>query len=320
MKRNTMIRTLLLTVCFSLAGAASAMASTKITDVSLNVDSQIEAGDSECSVDVSANSHEYYVDDVEVTNEPKDEWEDNDKPKLKVTVRAESGYTFDSGLGKSDVDLDGSDGKVTSVSRSSSRLYVYITLDAIDDDRDYDLYVDNLEWDGSGGVGYWDGCDDADHYELRLYRGSNSVKSSLTTDNTSYDFSSYITESGTYTFRVRAVRNSSNRGSWEESDEWYVSSSDVPNINSNPVSLSSSGAWLLDSVGWWYCNADRSYTVNNWQYINDRWYYFNGNGYMQTGWIAWNSKWYYCGSDGAMWYSATTPDGYYVGSDGAWVQ
>ena len=38
-------------------------------------------------------------------------------------------------------------------------------------------------------------------------------------------------------------------------------------------SSSYKGAWLRDSVGWWYCNADKSYTVNNWQYIDDRWYF-----------------------------------------------
>lgn len=318
MKRWGVAKTLLVSGCFSLIGAVSAMASIKIDSVSLDINSSIEAGDSNTNVEVFANSHEYYVDDVEVTNEPRDEWEDRDKPKLKVTVRANEDYSFESGLGKDDVDLDGSDGKVTSVSRSSSRLYVYITLDALEDDWDYDLYVEDLEWDSAGSVGYWEGCDDADHYELKLYRDGDAVKTALTTDSTSYDFSGYITQAGTYKFMARAVRSSSNKGSWEESDEWYVSSSQVSAVNPNPAQSAYSGAWLKDSVGWWYCNADKSYTTNNWQYINDRWYYFNGSGYMQTGWINWNFKWYYCGSDGAMWYNAVTPDGYYVGSDGAW--
>ena len=41
MKRNSRIRTILASICFSLIGTFSAMASTKITDVSLDVDAQI---------------------------------------------------------------------------------------------------------------------------------------------------------------------------------------------------------------------------------------------------------------------------------------
>ena len=119
--------------------------------------------------------------------------------------------------------------------------------------------------------------------------------------------------------------NSSDKGSWEESDSWYVSSEEADELSADRKTYGSaaqgySGAWLRDDVGWWYCNADKSYTTNNWQYINDRWYFFNAAGYMVTGWIPWNGRWYYCGEDGAMYYNATTPDGYYVGDDGAWIQ
>lgn len=58
----------------------------------------------------------------------------------------------------------------------------------------------------------------------------------------------------------------------------------------------SKGAWLRDSVGWWYCNA--SYTVNNWQSILMTGGIFNAAGYIVTGWIG--GRWYYCGDDGAM--------------------
>lgn len=85
--------------------------------------------------------------------------------------------------------MSGDDGKVTSVSRSGSyTFYVNITLDALDDDNDYDLYVDGLEWDESDGNAYWDDAEDAKRYEVRLYRGGNSVTSVVSTSDTSYDF------------------------------------------------------------------------------------------------------------------------------------
>jgi len=301
---------------------ALAATGTQISSVSLYISSEIEAGESDSDVTVTSSSSKFSIDDVEVTNKPDEEWKDGNKPKLKVTLEAEDDYYFASGFSKSSVSLSGSDGTVSSVSRSSSE------LDALEDDEsDHELAVSNLEWDESNGTGYWDESEDANKYEVRLYRGSNAVTSVLTTTYTSYDFSSYMTNSGTYSFKVRGVYNSSNKGSWEESDGWYVSADEAEEISSKsssgvsgPGSGTGTGAWQKDSTGWWYCNADKSYTVSNWQYIDDCWYYFNGSGYMVTGWINWNSTWYYCGESGAMLINTTTPDGYEVGSDGAWTQ
>lgn len=251
---------------------------TKITSISLKISSDIEAGSSDSDVEVTASSSKYSVEDTEVTNEPDDEWEDGDKPKLKVTLEAEEDYYFPSGFSKSSVSLSGSEGTVSSVSRSGSdSLIVYITLDKLEDGRSvYDLDVSDLEWDESSGTAYWEACKDANKYEVRLYRGSSAVTSVTTTTSDSYDFSGSITTSGTYTFKVRGVYNSSNKGSWEESDSWYVSSEEVediysgssfsfsPTTSTGPGLSNSSGAWLKDQTGWSYCNADKSYTVNNW--------------------------------------------------------
>lgn len=55
--------------------------------------------------------------------------------------------------------------------------------------------------------------------------------------------------------------------------------------------------------------------------INDsyEWYYFDASGIMLTGWVKWGSQWYYMGDSGKMVVSTTTPDGYMVGPDGAWI-
>ena len=54
------------------------------------------------------------------------------------------------------------------------------------------------------------------------------------------------------------------------------------------------------------------------------WYYFHKEqdgrqGHMYTGWHVIDGKWYYFGSDGRMYYSTKTPDGYTVDASGAWV-
>ena len=332
---------LLLSAMSCLVMSFPSMAATKIGSISLEINSNISAGDYGGDVDVDTDSSKYYVDDVQVTNEPKNGWEDNDKPKIKVTLIADDDYYFPSTLSKSDVDLSGDDGTVTSISRrNNDEMYVNITLDALDgddddDDSDYDLYISDLEWDDADGTASWEEADDARKYEVRLYRDGSSVTSVQTTSNTYYRFASYFTKSADYIFKVRAVYNSSNKGSWYESEGLEVSSSEARDIRENSSSSDygsstaggpgnnsqSSGAWLHDDIGgWWYCNADRSYPVNQWQYINDYWYFFNEKGYMVTGWVLWNNIWYYCSDSGAMLTNTTTPDGYRVGADGAWIQ
>ena len=93
---------------------------TKINSVPLSIESEIEAWDTDSDVTVSTSSSEFDIDDVVITNEPSDEWDDGDKPKLKIILYADDDYYFASGFSKSGVSLSGSDGTVTSVSRSSS--------------------------------------------------------------------------------------------------------------------------------------------------------------------------------------------------------
>ena len=63
--------------------------------------------------------------------------------------------------------------------------------------------------------------------------------------------------------------------------------------------------WQQNSTGWWYQNNDNSYPTNGWQWIdgnNDgtaECYYFDANGYMLV--------------------NTTTPDGYTVDGNGAWI-
>lgn len=78
--------------------------------------------------------------------------------------------------------------------------------------------------------------------------------------------------------------------------------------------------WCLDTKGWWYQYSNGSYPVNCWQQIDGKWYCFGQDGYIRCGWIDWNGKWYYTDASGAMLQNTRTPDGFYVGGDGAWIQ
>ena len=326
--------------------AFPAMASEKIEEVTIDISAVLTDSDN-LEVEAEASDDGCYVDEVTVTNTPSGDWSDSTKPKVKVVLGAESGYTFSTGLGKSDVYLGNDDQKVTSVSRSSSKLSVYVTLPKIEDiDTDYDddddeLDVYELAWDDSyGGVAYWEGSESAKKYQVRLYRDGSAVGSTYTTMNNYYNFCSSFTKSGSYTFKVKAIRGN-NESSWQESDSKDVNSSEASAIYANRTaadryygggssgaggqtgsgSNTAGGAWLRDNNGWWWCNPDKTYPVANWKLINNVWYYFNQSGYMtENQWVMNNGRWYFCGTDGAMVKSQwvqTNGAWYYCGTDGA---
>lgn len=51
----------------------------------------------------------------------------------------------------------------------------------------------------------------------------------------------------------------------------------------------------------------------------ETWYHADSNGVATSGWVLDGGKWYYC-NYGRMLQNEMTPDGYYVGADGVWVQ
>jgi hypothetical protein len=65
------------------------------------------------------------------------------------------------------------------------------------------------------------------------------------------------------------------------------------------------GSWQHDEAGWWWQYTNGGYPANTWKWIDGNGdgtaesYYFDGNGYLIT--------------------NTTTPDGYTVNTDGAWV-
>ena len=86
------------------------------------------------------------------------------------------------------------------------------------------------------------------------------------------------------------------------------------------------GTWIQDSTGWWFRNADGTYPVKQWAYINGAWYHFNAAGYRENGWITLNGIRFYLEADGRMVTGWKQMDGtwYYFDGSGAmrtgWLQ
>ncbi|MBE5976030.1 MAG: hypothetical protein E7251_15680 [Paenibacillaceae bacterium] len=75
---------------------------------------------------------------------------------------------------------------------------------------------------------------------------------------------------------------------------------------------------------WVYYKQDGSLAQSQWvQNHKYDWYYCGEDGFLlKSTWLhdPADGKYYYLGDDWAMLHDTTTPDGYTVGSDGAWVK
>jgi hypothetical protein len=78
--------------------------------------------------------------------------------------------------------------------------------------------------------------------------------------------------------------------------------------------------WKQMNDGRWWNSKGDSWSIG-WDLIDGKWYYFDGNGIMQTGWLKdTDGKYYYLQTDGSMATNITTPDGYKVDAQGVWIQ
>lgn len=281
--------------------------------ITLYVQSDIRAGDWGGSVDVALEEGACSVESVDIVNEGM-YWAGGDEPKVEIWLSADSGYYFKKS-NKSTFTFTGDKVKYVSASTENGReeLRLTIRLEELDVD-DMDLNVDGLYWDEANGIANWEVLAEAKNYKVRLCQDGRTnavddgIGSVYTVAVNSYDFSGKFPGPGSYYFKVRAFDSRGNAGEWQESSSFYVPEEKVREWQ---------GQWIQDGRSWWYRNRDGSYTVNGWQEINGTWYFFDQTGYMVTGWVDWNGKQYYCSDSGAMLVSTFTPDGFYVGEDGA---
>mgnify|MGYP000784795196 FL=1 len=99
--------------------------------------------------------------------------------------------------------------------------------------------------------------------------------------------------------------------------------------------------WITSGNRKWYRHADGSYTKNDWEVIDGKYYRFDKDGWMVTGWKKINDIWYYMDKttgerygkgwhwiDGNCYYmnangemaADTWIDGYYVDASGKWIK
>ena len=222
----------------------------KISEVKFRVNAKPEAGDSIGDPDVQVTKGNVEITEQEFDNDDS-EWERGDKPVIYLTIEAKDGYQ----LSGTKLSATKSAYKVTKRSGDKSEWKVKITMSAVDGDLDT---VEDLSW--SNRTATWDSVSYASKYEVKLYRNSSTV-TTVTITGTSYNFYPYMTKSGDYTFKVRAV-DGSDKGEWsDESDEYYMNSSDVY-TGTPPTDNSSGGSTPANANGQMAKNLGNTYTIH----------------------------------------------------------
>lgn len=344
MKRKISIMAAL-TLVFTIGISGMSFAATKkkeetrtpITSISINVVSDLKADYSyeETSVLITSNDESLYSIGGYEWGETKEAWEPGDEPKLKIEVHARSGYYFNKVSGAAKVIVNGAEYKSVKKQNEDETLVVTVELSPAAGDLEI---TDNAEWLGYPlGKATWDAVDYAGAYELKLTRDNQIIFSVEKVSANSYDFYPQMTKSGTYQFRVRAVPKNTDEEKYLTASDWVYSDTleieedevaefgtntnggnNGPNATIDAISPDNIG-WVNDSVGWWYRNADGSYTKNSWQHIDNKWYLFGYDGYMLTGWQNKNGGTYYLGSNGDMQTGWIQDDRewYYFAADGS---
>lgn len=357
MKRIKWFGTILLAFCVAAGMPGMAFAADKtVSNVTIRVYSELEPGDklpsittansgestsvSSGDICVYVSSGQYHIADAEWVTSTNRTMDVGDKPEMRVRLEANDGYQFKGTYRSSNVSVRGGD--FSSASRSgTSALVVKLKVDPIEGDfgEPEDVY-----WkDNAKGTARWSKPDEGGtgKYEVVLRRGSSKIHT-VETSSTSYNFYPYMTQEGTYTFRVRTIAKTtseSNYGKssdWVESDEIYIAKEDVSDGSGRVETVSSPSTstegplgntqvgWRLTNGSWYYYYPDGTCHKNGWLEIEGKHYLFGEYGQMKKGWQNINGYWYYLADsgelvtgwlkDGNRWYYLNPTQDQYLGT------
>ena len=273
-------------------------------------------------VDVIPDSDGYVIVDAYYTKDD-DEWERNDVPTIKVEIEAEDGYYFNN------LKLNKVNGltrvQSKSIKKDGDKYHAIATIKLKKVAGKLDTPED-LDWNGS--MAEWEDIDGVSYYSVRLRRDDKKL-TTISTNDTRFDFYPWMTKTGDYTFEVRAMASkTSDNSEWsDESDYLEIRSGEVytgsaptttdyrnnsvssngsvgnntytpygnysygPGVNSNaPYQNPTSGT----------ANSTQSYS-SSWQHDSNGWkFYQNGQWVNYEAWVRDGANWYYIAADGYM--------------------
>ena len=146
---------------------------------------------------------------------------------------------------------------------------------------------------------------------------TNSANNANNTNNTN-NSSSQETKASAPTQPESADTNTGGPGAVKERG-WVKDNNGWYYVKGNGIKAV--GEWITDNGETYWIQSDH-YMAKGWKELDGKWYYFCSTGSLAKNvWKAGaNGIWYYLGQDGVMLTNTTTPDGYKVGADGAWIR
>jgi autotransporter-associated beta strand protein len=186
------------------------------------------------------------------------------------------------------------------------------------------------------------------NYVVNLVYDNNSVRLLIGTSDSSSGSHNNSPSNNTNTTNDNATTNSDkaavdnsvtnkiategNTGWQQKKGVWYNLSKDGT-VNTGWLKDTDGKWYYLDKTGemktgwvqsgdgnWYYLDKTGSMQIGWVKNTDENWYYLSQSGAMKTGWFKdTNGKWYYLNQSGTMEHDKYI-DGYYVGSNGAWVE
>lgn len=316
---------LLLCVCLAAAAPVDALAATKpINSVNVKVSSNLKAGNTlpdiqtgsgsapEGGVLVSGGGSTYTVVSAEWLDSSSKELVAADEPRMKVTLEPEdvSEYYFLASYKASNVKVSG--GSFVSARREGDNLVVTLRINPVK--GDYDSPKDVYWNEKNLGEAVWEKPENGSgHYEVQLLRENKNVFKVEDTSSTRYNFYPYMTQTGSYTFKVRTIPSTEQqkkygkRSDWLESGELEITDRYVSdgkgqqNKDSTMVKGADTVGWVKEEGDRWiYRLPDGNLCRGGWRDISGQWYFFDMDGYMATGWRQVDGRWHYLHENGQM--------------------
>jgi len=300
-------------------------------------------------VNLQEGSNEYVITSIEISKD-YDRWKPGKKVTYKIEIEPIEGYSFS----KKNTNVYVTNVGTTAIqSIKSKKIEIRVNyIPKVTLDKPSNIYYED-EY-----TACWDEVEYASAYEVNLYK-DECFYQSIKVEEPEIDLSEYATDYEDITFSVRAVPKDYEESQYLRNSDWTncdepVAASDnttygyfyggYDNYHFRSEDGNDASGWQYINGNWYFFNPNRNNCAikSAWAFINNKWYYFNDYCVMQTGWLRINGEYYFLHATGEMatkwvqmgpggyWYyfdetggfmlkNTTTPDGYYVNSNGEWV-